>query len=225
MGMDWNDPEFDALIDEYVRSGRRPSLEGLDESAREEAEALLRVAELVWEQGHGAPPLEADPVAAALGLVPDPKTMLEPRALKSAMAKAGLQASEVARQLKAREWTVETRDVFAWTTKGRPDVPPALIRAVADVVGTSETKLSGERRPTPFELAVRDVVQTPAFESLAERWAHLHRTTLASARTLLAARMPAAAHRGDHPDTNQMLASLETLVTVLESDSGHDQES
>lgn len=220
-----NDPEFDALIDEYVRSGRKPSLAGLNESERDDVEALLRVADLVWEQGHGAPSLEADPIAAALGLVPDPETMLEPRALKSAMAKSGLQASEVARQLKAREWAVETRDVFAWTTRGGPAVSPALVRAIADIVGTSAARLTGERRSTPFELAVREVVRTPAFESLAERWAHLHRTTLASARTLLAARMPAAAHRGDHPDTDQILASLETLVTTLEADNGHDQES
>lgn len=224
MAEDWNGAELDALIDEYVRSGQRPSLEGIGEATRKEAEALLRVADLVWEQGHGAPPLDADPVAAALGLVPDPRTMLEPRALKSAMAKGGLHASDVARQLRAREWTVETRDVFVWTTKGGPDVPPALIRAIAEVVGTSEAKITGERHPTPLELAIREVVKTAAFESLAERWAHLHRTTLASARRLLAARMPAAAHRGDQPDPSQMLASLEALVTALESDRGHDQE-
>ena len=225
MDMDRNDPEFDALIDEYVRNGGKSSLERLDDATRAEAEALLRVAELVWEQGHGAPPLEADPIAGALGLVPDPKTTLDARALKAAMAKAGLQASEVARRLKARQWPIETRDVFVWTTKGGLDVPPALIRAIAKVVGTSEAGLTGERSPSSFELAIRQVVQTPAFDSLAQRWAHLQRTTLSSARTALAARMPAAVHRGDRPSTDQILASLDALVTALESDNGHDQES
>lgn len=218
-----NDPDFDAPIDEYVRSGRRPSLEGLNEPQRAEIEALLRVADLVWEQGHGAPPVAADPVAVALGLLPDPVTMLDSRPLKAAMAKARLKVSDVARELTAREWDIDTRDVFAWTSRGGPDVPPALIRAIADVLGTSEAGLTSTRLSTPSELAVREVMQTPVFELLAERWALLQRTSLASARTLLAARIPAAAHRGEPPDRDQILASLETLVTTLEADSGHDQ--
>lgn len=119
MTMNDSDPAFDALVEEFVRTGRMPSLDDVDGPARAEAELLLKTAEMVWELGHGAPPLEADPVAAALGLVPDPRTALDMRALKAAMKRARVQASDLSRQLKAREWVVETRDVFTWTTGER----------------------------------------------------------------------------------------------------------
>ncbi|GAA1069516.1 hypothetical protein GCM10009641_87940 [Mycobacterium cookii] len=216
------DPKFDARVDEFVRTGRMPSLEDLDEPERSETAALLDIAGLVWELGHGAPPLEADPIAATLGLVPDLTKSLDKRALKSAMLRARIDASELARRLKAREWSVETRDVFMWTSRGGPDVPPALIRAVADILGTTSDRLTSQRQATAFEVAVREVVQTPAFEALAQRWALLQRSSLVAARSALAARVPLAVNRGDHPDPKQMLASLGEVVASLEANERRD---
>lgn len=202
-----------------------PSLEDLDEPERSETAALLGVAGLVWELGHGAPPLEADPIAAALGLVPDPEKSLDGRALKSAMARSRTQASELSRQLKAREWAVEPRDVFLWTSRGGPDVSPALIGAIADVLGTSSEHLTTARTTSLFEMALREVVRTSAFEALAQRWALIQRSSLAAARATLAARVPLAVNRGDHPDPEQMLASLQEVVSSLELDERRDQDS
>ena len=36
----------------------------LDKLSRAEIQELLKVADLLWEEAHGAPPLEDDPVAA-----------------------------------------------------------------------------------------------------------------------------------------------------------------
>jgi hypothetical protein len=216
MTMENEDPRFEALVDEYVRTGKMPALDNLDQPSREEAESLLHVAEMIWELGSGAPALEADPVAAELGLVPDPNRALDSRALKAAMNKAGLRASDVASRLKRREWEVETRDVFAWTSRGGLDVPPALVRALAEILNTSAQRLTSERRPTSLEEALRELVQTPAFESLAQRWALIQRSSLAAARATLAARVPAAVNRGSHPDLDQMLASLAEVVSISE---------
>ena len=106
--MENEDPRFEALVDEYVRTGKMPALDNLDQPSRDEAESLLHVAEMIWELGSGAPALEADPVAAELGLVPDPNRALDSRALKAAMAKAGLRASDVATS--AQESRMGSRD-------------------------------------------------------------------------------------------------------------------
>ena len=224
MTVEDEDPRFEALVDEYVRTGKMPALDDLDQQSRDEAKSLLHVAEMIWELGSGAPALETDPVAAELGLVPDPNRALNSRALKAAMTKAGLRASDVAARLRSREWEIETRDVFAWTSSGGPDVPPALIRATAAILNTSAQRLTSERRPTPLEVALRELVQTPAFESLARRWALVQRSSLAAARATLAARVPAAVNRGDHPDPDQMLASLAEVVSLSEMNQ-HDQDS
>ena len=141
------------------------------------------------------------------------------------MAKAGLRASDVARRLKSREWAVETRDVFAWTSSGGPDVPPAMIRAIAEILNTSPERLTSERRPTSLEVALRELVQTPAFESLAQRWALVQRSSLAAARATLAARVPLAVNRGGDPDPEQMLASLAEVVSLSEMNERRDQDS
>ncbi len=224
MTVENEDPRFEALVDQYVRTGKMPALDDLDQPSRDEARSLLHVAEMIWELGSGAPALEADPVAAELGLVPDPNRALDSRALKAAMAKAGVRVSDVAARLKGRHWEVETRDVFAWISSGGPDVPPALISAIAEILSTSAQRLTSERRPTSLEVALRELVQTPAFESLAQRWALIQRSSLAAARATLAARVPAAVNRGDHPDLDQMLASLAEVVSLSER-SQRDQDS
>ncbi len=216
MTVENEDPRFEALVDQYVRTGKMPALDDLDQPSRDEARSLLHVAEMIWELGSGAPALEADPVAAELGLVPDPNRALDSRALKAAMAKAGVRASDVAARLKGRHWEVETRDVFAWISSGGPDVPPALISAIAEILSTSAQRLTSERRPTSLEVALR--------ESLAQRWALIQRSSLAAARATLAARVPAAVNRGDHPDLDQMLASLAEVVSLSER-SQRDQDS
>ena len=40
-----------ALVDEYVRTGKMPALDDLDEPSRDEAQSLLQVAEMIWELG------------------------------------------------------------------------------------------------------------------------------------------------------------------------------
>ena len=72
--MENEDPRFEALVDEYVRTGKMPDLDNLDQPSRDEAESLLHVAEMIWELGSGAPALEADPVAAAVGPRPRPQS-------------------------------------------------------------------------------------------------------------------------------------------------------
>ncbi len=214
--MENEDPRFEALVDEYVRTGTMPTLDELDQSSRDEMESLLHVAEMIRELGSGAPAPEADPVAAELGLIPDLNQALDSHALKAAMTKADLRASDVATQLKVRQWEVETRDVFTWTSRGGSDVPPALIRAIAEILGTSPQRLTRERQPTSLEVALRELVQTSAFESLARRWALIQRSSLATARATLAARVPAAVNRGGRPGLDQMLASLADVVSLSE---------
>ena len=57
--------------------------------AAAEVQELLRIADLLWEEAHGAPPLEDDPVAAMLGLVPDASRSLDPRALNKVTKSSG----------------------------------------------------------------------------------------------------------------------------------------
>lgn len=205
--------ELAKLVDDHI-AGIKRSRDGYDAT---EAVELLDIADLLWETAHGAPPLERDPVAAMLGLVPDSSRALSDSALKRAMQAAGLKPSALAEKLTERGWEVATRDVFNWQTRGSASVPPALIQAIAEITGTAADRLTEDRGESPAHRAVQSVTASPAFKSLAERWARLRGTSLSLGASALEAQLATSVFRGSHPSEEQMLASLEALVEALES--------
>jgi len=195
----------------------------LSEEDHAEVESLIEVADLLWEAGHGAPPLESDPVAAMLGLIPDPRYALDPKALARARKNAGLKSSELAGRLVARGWNVQVRDVFRWENQLSVDVAPALIKAIAEEAGTSVDRLTASRQASADHDAVAAVTRSPRFERLVERWARIRGISRALAASALESRMLATVHRGDHPDADQLLQSLDALVTAVESGASRDE--
>jgi hypothetical protein len=208
--------EFAKLVDDHV-AGFKHSRDNLEPALVPEAVELLDIVDLLWEAAHGAPPLEQDPVAAMLGLVPDSSRSLSDSALKQAMQTAGLKPSSLAEKLTDRGWEVATRDVFNWQNRGDASVPPALIQAIAEVTGTTADKLTVDRGESPGHRALQSVTSSPAFKALAERWALLRGTTMSLGASALEARLAASVFRGNTPSEEQMLASLEALVEALES--------
>lgn len=190
----------------------------LSEEDRAEVESLIEVADLLWEAGHGgAPPLKSDPVAAMLGLIPDPLCALDPKALARARKNARLKPSELADRLVGRGWDVQVRDVFRWENQSTADVAPALIKAIAEETNTSVDRLTKSREATAEHEAIAAVTRSPGFERLVERWARIQGVSRALAASALESRMLATVHRGDRPDADQLMQSLDALVTTVES--------
>ncbi len=210
------------LVDAHV-AGRPLSHDDLDEAHATESVELLDIADLLWEAAHGAPPLERDPVAAMLGLVPDRARSLDGAALKQALQTAGLQVSSLAQKLADRGWDATTRDVFNWQTRDIAAVPPALIQAVAEITGVAPANLTIDRGESPTHVALQSVTSSIKFHDLAERWARLRRTTIDLGASALESRLEASVFRGVEPNSAQMLASLEALISALESEKSSDE--
>jgi transcriptional regulator with XRE-family HTH domain len=217
MTKDERDEALANLLDARAGDVTDTGLPPLGEEDRAEVKSLIEVADLLWEAGHGAPPLESDPVAAMLGLIPDPRYALDAKALARARKSARLKASELASRLVARGWDVQARDVFRWENQSAADVSPALIKAMAEETGTSVDRLTTSRQTSSEHEAVTAVTRSPKFERLVERWALIQRMPRALAASALESRMLATVHRGDRPDADQLLRSLEALVTAVES--------
>lgn len=211
--------EFDRIVEQRLESRGRDgtvSLKDLTEQERTEATALLEVADLLWEAGHGAPALQEDPVAAMLGLVPDVQCALDPKALTRARKAARLTVGQLADRLTARGWEVTGGDLFRWENRSTAEVPPAVIQAIAEATGTTVGRLTADAGPSAVQESVKVVSETPKFKELARRWARLRGVALEVAFSSLQSRIPAAARRGQLPDTDQWLSSLEELVTAME---------
>lgn len=187
----------------------------------EDDASLKNVADLLWEGSHGAPPLQQDPVAAMLGLLPDPAYALDPTKLKQARKVARLQTSDLVARLTARGWTIAKTDLFRWENQSTADVAPALIKALAEETGTNPDQLVTSQQAKQVPSTITRALESPLFIGLSERWARLQNVTQSLARSELQARMLTTVYRGDDADTDQMLQSLEALVTASETKESH----
>jgi hypothetical protein len=199
--------------------------EGVDAALWNEAGELAVVASALRHRALEVPALEDDPVAASLGLVPDARYALEPKALSKARKATGLTASGLASSLNARGWQIRTADILRWEGRHARDVPPALIAALAAVLGTTPDLLSrtrgvatgdggndAESVPSALQIALND----PRFALLARRLARLRGISQAMAESTLRSRGLATVHRGGEPDPERWLDSLEAFVGALE---------
>lgn len=212
--------ERDRILQDFLESELRHDVESViaawPESNRAEIASLMEVADLLWEAGHDAPPLEADPVAAMLGLIPDPHVGLDSRAMSRARKNAKLKTSDVAERLRTRGWDIAVRDVFQWENQTLSHLAPALIRAIAEVIGVLPEQLTVDRGSSAGSQVFASTIQSARFENLVRRWARLQGVSHALASSALQSRMLATVHRGDRPDEEQMLQSLDSLIAAME---------
>lgn len=190
---------------------------GLNEDDKIEVASLAETADLLWERAHGAPPLADDPVAAMLGLIADPHCTLDPPSLARARKRVGMKLSQLTETLRNRGWDIQQSDVFRWETRSASDVVPALVQAVADVLGAPVDSLIASPGRDAGQDTYAAIRRSPVFQKLVDRWARAQRVSLTVAAAALETRMIATVHRGDHPDEQQLLRSLDTLVTAIEN--------
>lgn len=202
-----------------ARNGRSAEFTSaqLDETS-EEVRELARATDVLWASAQEAPPLENDPMALMLGLVPDPEFALDGKALSSARKHAGLSVGDLAQRLSARGWTVSGPDVFRWETKSALDVPPAMIRAAAEELGVEAPKLGRRESEDPVRARLRTMFVSEGFKELSARWARVQHVSLSTATSMMESRALAAVHRGGAPDPDVMLRALEALVAAVEQD-------
>ncbi|WBP93196.1 hypothetical protein O6072_18455 [Mycolicibacterium neoaurum] len=216
--------ERDRLLTELIAqpTQRQHILRRAGLNARElsEIEELVATADLLWLSAKGAPPLADDPAAAVLGLVPDEACSLDSKALALARRRSGLTASGLAQRLRARGWELQTGDVFRWETRSAIDVPPAVIQAVADVLNESVDRLVAPRGRVANHDVLVSIRRHPMFEQLVERWAQVQHVSSSVAAAALETRVMATVHRGERPDAEQLMRSLEALVRTVEQSSG-----
>lgn len=210
------------LLEEPPGPQREQMLARFDADQREEVLKLLDAGDLVWEAAHTAPPLKKDPVAAILGVVPDPSFQLDAKALLRACQISRVKPTTLADRLKARGWKVDASEVFRWQTRSAPDVPPALIKAIAEELRIDPERLVARSQGwrTPLVEVAEDIIATRQFHDLVQRFAKVRRISAEMAESAMKSRMLATVHRGDMPGKEQMLASLESLVHALETDQG-----
>lgn len=227
---EWDLELVDQLLEMPPGAGRDALLARLPDSLRVEIEPLLAAGDLAWESQFVAPPTEQDPIAAVLGLVPNASYLVNAASLAKARKARGMTVGTLAAQLTQRGWETRARDVFSWENGISTSLPPATVRAIANLLKTTPERLTTgtvtareSSAPTPG-IGRSDVAEaarsTTRFRALVARYADLFGVTLHEATVEMSDRMLSTVHRGSHPDQEQMLSSLEALLDALEHRAG-----
>lgn len=171
------------------------------------------------------PPLSADPVAIALGAVPD--ILLDPAAVRRQRQAKNARPSEVARFLRERGWPVTTSDVFAWEQHAEP-VAPALLRDIAAMFGVREASLtpagaSAPGQDTEDENALLGALRMADLNEIVQQWAELLGVDPEAARENLGKRLSGAARRGTRALTIRQLKAV--LAVLLEAERARREQS
>lgn len=213
------DETLEALLETPAGPERDRLLASLDEERRPVVARMLEVDDLVWESAHGAPPLQSDPVAAMLGLVPDASFRLDSTAFTQYCSRRSVRPTQMADRLRARGWKVDASDVFRWQTSVASDVSPAMIRSIAEELAIAPDKLvaPATAKATALDTVAEIVAATKRFGDLVQRFALAQHISPSMAQTMLRTRMLATVQRGSEPAAEQMLESLEALVRALET--------
>jgi hypothetical protein len=124
--------------------------------------------------------------------------------------------SGLATRLLGRGWDASTRKVFRWETQGGGEVPPALINAIAEELGTTAARIATDKGPAGVPDTLEEASHRPRFQVLVERFAKVRGISPDLAPSSLRAVALATVHRGSKPDADQWLETLEAYVSALE---------
>lgn len=215
-----NDEQTLAALDQYVEylAGRStlPDLAALPPTQQQKIKDLWATADLLWEAGT-LPPIEDDPVAVKLGLVPDPTVILDPAKVTRWRKKASLKPSAIADILRSRGWDVSASQVFNWQQQEKFDVPPALIKALAAVLGAEAEQLVSPADQSALEQELSELLRDDRFEAIVTRWAKLTGLDTRNAQIALQSKMLSTVRRGEQLTNEQWIRVLTTLVEAKES--------
>lgn len=215
MNREDSEARLDALITERALNPEMPGPSGMTSQEWEEVGELASIERELRRAAHVTPALDQDPVAAMLGLVPDPRVQLDGRALARVRKASGRSVGDLAERLTARGWRVTVQEVFRWENQSSRDLPPALIKAIAAEVGADLERVLAvcpNAAVDPFD----DATRTPRFRGLIARLANVRGIALALAESQLRGVAAVAVHRGGKPTPEQWLESVEAYVAALE---------
>lgn len=214
------DEAIESLVDRLVEDPSATRPEGTSSADWDEAVELAPVAAALRSLAETPPPLALDRTAAMLGLIPAPGAQLDSASLVRLRKAAHLPVSELAARLQRRGWDVTAADVFRWESRSVHDVPPAMITALAAVIGVPQDRLTRATGTSPVSPGLEQLSRSPEFGRLAERLAALRRVSTAIAESMLQSTALATVKRGAEPDADQWLIVLTGYVDAMEA---HDE--
>ena len=155
-----------------------------------------------------APPLEQDPVAAMLGLVPDPNLVVDGSAIKR--LRGNTPVSQIAASLRAYGWDVSAADVRDWQARPGVVLTPALLERLARVLGVTVERIT---RRAGAQVAP-EVASSPRWHNLVARFAAVLNLAPGAAQPRLVGALAGARYRNESPES--YLEAAEAYVAALE---------
>jgi hypothetical protein len=164
------------LVAAYIRylegSSPRPNLTGANPTIAAEAAELFELLDATWGSYVELPPLESDPVAIALGLVPPPApqaTAIAGPRLAAIRQRKGLKASDLAKQLSNSGHTMSARGIADLEGRAVSEVDGTFLTVLINALGCSFDDISAERQTEMQDFVAW--LHSPDFDGQVALWA------------------------------------------------------
>lgn len=217
-----NSVELEELIDAYIRylegNGERPDLTGIRPDTAAEASELFRLLDATWASGLDLPPIEKDPVALALGLVPLPDLeatmwVLGPK-LSAVRRRRRLRPSDVARKLTQAGYPHNAKSVVKLEETPANEVTRTFLSALIHALGCNDTELTRDTDDADLD-SFAAWLRSEQFDREVAKWAAETNYVGPDLRSAARARLLSARYRRSGDSTPGEWITL--VRTVLDS--------
>ncbi len=213
--------EVEGLVDAYIHylegDGNRPDLTGLQSETAAEAAELFRLLDATWASDIDLPPIEQDPVALALGLVPSTApqatSWIAGPTVSAVRKRRHLRPSDVAKQLTQAGFPHNARSVVKLEEIPASEVNGAFLSALAQVFGCKPADLTQDAEADLDSFAAW--LRSEQFDQEVASWEAETKYVGPDLRSTARARLLKARHRSGGKSTQEEWTIL--LRTVLDS--------
>ncbi len=216
-----HEDRFSEYLDHYVSylegSADEPRIDHLDARDRRELSELFRIIDANWATEIELPPLEEDPTAIALGLIPQPtrSEMLVVGAKVRALRQArGLQMTAFAAMVSRYGWTITAQDATLLERTEAQVLRAEQASALARTLGTGIEALA----PSDDE-PVRKLLTwlySDEFGRAVQAWAREHEMSASEVAEETRTKMLVAAKRSSgHGGRTEWLQTLHAILEAM----------
>jgi hypothetical protein len=213
------DDLLDRYLDHLDRGQPPPTADDLPEADRAEATATLDWLRDLWRTntpGYKVPDLADDPVAARLGLVPDPKIPVAGPAVAAARHRRGLDLAGLAAVVGEHGIAISIRDLSRLERTPTTALPAGTARALAAALGVPVDALNPEGA-RPDDRGLSEFLTSAAFHQEVFGWADRHGQDPPAVAAKAKKRLRSVRFRGaGHGSTEEWLALLRSILDQLD---------
>lgn len=162
---------LDELVQRYLEylegASERPSLDDLDVSERQRAEAILATIDVAWGSDVEIPDFDSDPVVKSLGFAASPVLISGPK-LKKIRMNRNLNLRQLEQKMRVAGIALSIKELSKLESHNASELSPSIATVLTKQLGVPLTEILGDQDPFV------EFLYSSEFDRVVDDWAKRH---------------------------------------------------